>query len=52
MKMSRGGVFLLDGNPKEYEIAEHIATKVHIIHEFFNIEKHRIHLKHETRGKI
>ena len=28
--MSRGGGLLLDGNPKGYEVAEHIATKVEV----------------------
>ena len=28
--MSRGECLLLDGNPKGYELAEHIATKVEI----------------------
>ena len=28
--MSRGGRFLLDGNPKVYEVKEHIATKVDV----------------------
>ena len=26
-RVSRGGSLLLDGNPKRYEVAEHIATK-------------------------
>ena len=29
-RMSRGGRLLLDGNPKGYEVAEHIATKVEV----------------------
>ena len=28
--MSRGGRLLLDGNPKGYEVSEHIATKVEV----------------------
>ena len=28
--MSRGGRLLLDGNTKECEVAEHIATKVEV----------------------
>ena len=28
--ISRGGCFLLDGNPKGCEVAEYIATKVEI----------------------
>ena len=28
LRMSRGGSLLLDGNPKEYGVAEHIATNV------------------------
>ena len=28
--MSRGGHFLQDGNPKGYEVAEHIYTKVEV----------------------
>ena len=30
LRMSRGGHLLLDGNPKGYEVAEHIATKVEV----------------------
>ena len=29
-RMSRGGRLHLDGNPKGYEVAEHIATKVEV----------------------
>ena len=29
-RISRGGRLLLDGNPKGYEVAEHIATKVEV----------------------
>ena len=29
-RMSRGGRLLLDGNPKGYEVSEHIATKVEV----------------------
>ena len=29
-RMSRGGSLLLDGNPKGYEVAENIATKVEV----------------------
>ena len=28
--MSRGGCFLMDENPKGYEVSEHIATKVEV----------------------
>ena len=30
LRMSRGGRLLLDGNPKGYEVAEHIATVVEV----------------------
>ena len=29
-RMSRGGRFIMYGNPKGYEVAEHIATKVEV----------------------
>ena len=29
-RMSRGGSLLLSGNPKWYEVAEHIATKIEV----------------------
>ena len=29
-RMSRGGRLLMDGNPKEYEVAEHMATKFEV----------------------
>ena len=29
-RMSRGRIFLLDGNPKGCEVAEHIATKFEV----------------------
>ena len=30
LRMSRGGRLILDVNPKGYEVAEHIATKVEV----------------------
>ena len=30
LMISRGGSLLLDENPKRYEVAEHIATKVEV----------------------
>ena len=29
-RMSRGRLLILDGNPKGYEVAEHVATKVEV----------------------
>ena len=29
-RMSRGGHLILDGNPKGYEVVEHISTKVEV----------------------
>ena len=30
LSMSRGIIFIMDVNPKEYEVSEHIATKVKV----------------------
>ena len=42
---------LLDGNPKGYEVAEHIATKVEVNTRMLSTFKNaKSILKHETRG--
>ena len=48
--MPRGGRLLLDGNPKVYEVAEHIFTKVEVNPRMFStMKKRKNHWKHEPR---
>ena len=42
---------LLDGNPKGYEVAEHISTNVEANPRIISMSK-KIHLKHETGVKF
>ena len=50
LRMSRGGRFLIGGNEKGYEVAEHIATKVEVNSRMIStLKKLKIHLKY---GKV
>ena len=50
--MSRGGIFLLDRNPKGYEMSEDIATKVELNQWMLSTLKNKIHFNYEPRGKF